>query len=136
MFQRKNTLYFNIFGSIIGIMLIALTVTVVVVVKNQSGAYTVPAGSTVYDIDNEYIPITEEATLYQKSNGVFYLKTADKEVYTLGENAVVKDGESRSIWVYGDLYAIAADGTVTMSTGCNELKDLGQPGLYKLADRK
>ena len=134
--ERKNTAEFNIFGSIIVLILLALTISVVVVIKNQTGSYTVAAGSTVYDIDNEYIPITEEATLYQKSNGVYYLKTADKEVYTLGENAVVKDGESRKIIVYGDLYAIAADGTVTMSSGCTELNDLGQPGLYKLADRK
>lgn len=136
MLQRKNTLYFNIFGSIIGTMLIALTVTVVVVVKNQAGAYTVPAGSTVYDIDNEYIPIEEEATIFQKGTGVYYLKTADKEVYTLGANAVVKDSETHTVWVYGDLYEIAADGTVTVHNGRNELKNTGQPGLYKLADRK
>lgn len=134
--ERKNTAEFNIFGSIIVLILIALTISVVVVIKNQSGSYIVPAGSCVYDVDNEYIPIDEEATLYQKSNGVYYLKTANKEVYTLGENAVVKDGEGRSIWVYGDLYEIAADGTVTVSSGCNELKDLSKPGLYKLADRK
>lgn len=134
--ERKNTAEFNIFGSIIVLILIALTITVVAVVKNQTGTYAVSAGSCVYDIDNEYIPIEEEATLYQKGNGVYYLKTADKEVYTLGENAVVKDGEGRSIWVYGDLYQIAADGTVSVSSGCTEIKDLGKPGLYKLADRK
>ncbi len=136
MLQRKNTLYFNIFGSIIGVMLIALTVTVVVVIRNQAGSYVIPAGSTVYDIDNEYIPIVEDATIYQKGSGIYYLKTADKEVYTLGENAVVKDNSTNSIWVYGDLYEIASDGTVTVSYGRNELKTIGAPGLYKLADRK
>ena len=136
MLQRKNTLYFNIFGSIIGVMLIALTVAVVVVIKNQAGAFVVPAGSTVYDVDNEYIPILDDATIYQKKTGVYYLKTADKEVYTLGVNAVVKDSETHSIWVYGDLYKIAADGTVEVHYGRNEIANTGQPGLYKLADRK
>lgn len=134
--ERKNTAEFNIFGSIIVLILIALTVSVVAVIRNQSGSYEVPAGSCVYDIDNEYIPLDEKATLYKKSNGVYYLKTADKEVYTLGQNAVVRDGENRSLCVYGDLYCIASDGTVTVSSGCNEIKDLSQPGLYKLADRK
>ncbi len=134
--ERKNTAEFNIFGSIIVLILITLTISVVAVVKKQSKSYSVPAGSCVYDIDNEYISIEEEATIYQKGDGVYYLKTAGKEVYTLGKNVVVKDGEGRSIWVYGDLYEIAADGTVTVSSGCTEIKDLGKPGLYKLADRK
>lgn len=134
--ERKNTAEFNVFGSIIVLILIALTVSVVFVIRNQSGSYKVPAGSTVYDVDNEYIPIDEEAKLYQKSNGIYYLKTADKEVYTLGTNAVVRDGENRTVYVYGDLYEIASDGTVTLSSGCNEIQDLSQPGLYKLADRK
>ena len=64
--ERKNTVEFNIFGSIIVLMLIALTMAVVVVVKNQNSSYAVAAGSCVYDIDNEYIPIEEDATLYQK----------------------------------------------------------------------
>ncbi len=134
--ERKNTAEFNIFGSIIVLILIVLTISVVVVVRNQSETYLVSAGSTVYDVDNEYIPLEEEATLYQKSNGIYYLKTADKEVYTLGANAVVKDGKNRSLWVYGDLYEVAADGTVTVSSGCSQINDLGSPGLYKLADRK
>ena len=61
--ERKNTAEFNIFGSIIVLILIALTITVVAVVKNQTGTYAVSAGSCVYDIDKEYIPIEEEATL-------------------------------------------------------------------------
>ena len=134
--ERKNTVEFNIFGSIIVLMLIALTMAVVVVVKNQNSSYAVAAGSCVYDIDNEYIPIEEDATLYQKGDGIYYLKTADKEVYTLGTSAVVRDGEGRSIMVYGDLYEVASDGTVSVSSGCTEIMDLSKPGLYKLADRK
>ena len=134
--QRKNTIEYNIFGSIIAMMLIALTVSVVVVVKNKSASYIVPAGSTVYDVDNEYIPVEEDATIYQKKTGVYYLKTSDKDVYTLGTNVVVKDSKTHSVWVYGDLYEIAADGTVSVLSGRNELKNSGQPGLYKLADRK
>ncbi|MBR3807702.1 MAG: hypothetical protein IKJ15_04950 [Lachnospiraceae bacterium] len=134
--QRKNTIEYNIFGSIIAMMLISLTVSVVVVVKNKSASYIVPAGSTVYDVDNEYIPVEEDATIYQKKTGVYYLKTSDKDVYTLGTNVVVKDSKTHSVWVYGDLYEIAADGTVSVLSGRNELKNSGQPGLYKLADRK
>lgn len=133
---KKNTASYNIFGALIVLVIIALTVTVVMVVRSRSGSYTIPAGSTVYDENNEYIPIDEEASLYQKADKKYYLKTADKEIYTLGNNAVVRDGESGSIWVYGDMYQIAADGSVTSSAGRNEISDFGTPGLYKLADRK
>lgn len=132
----KNKAMFNLFGSLIVLVLIGLTVTVVMVVRSRNGSYTVPAGSVVYDEENEYIPIEEDATLYQKSDENYYLKTADKEVYSLGGNAVIKDGESGSIVIYGDLYQIAADGTVTSSTGRNEVSDLSQAALYKMADRK
>lgn len=134
--KTKNKAMFNLFGSLIVLVLIGLTVTVVMVVRSRNGSYTVPAGSVVYDEENEYIPIDENATLYQKSDGNYYLKTAEKEVYSLGSNVVIKDGESGSIVIYGDLYQIAADGTVTSSTGKNEVSDLSQASLYKLADRK
>ena len=98
--QRKNTMEFNIFGSIIVSMLLALTVSVVVVVKNKSDSYVIPAGSTVYDVDNEYIPVEKDATLYQKKNGVYYLKTADKDVYTLGTNVVLKDSKTHTMGVW------------------------------------
>ncbi len=134
--QKKNTADFNIFGALVVLIVIGLTLTVVMVVRSRSGSYTVAAGSTVYDEDNEYVPIEEDATLYQKSNGKYYLKTADQEVYTLGSSAVVKSGDTGSLQVYGDLYQIAQDGTVTTSSGRNEIADFGKPGLYKLADRK
>ena len=134
--EKKNTATFNIFGALIVLVLICLTLTVVMVVRSKSSSYTIAAGSTVYDEENEYIPIEEDATLYQKSNKKYYLKTADKEVYTLGSNAVVRDGKSGAVQVYGDLYQIAADGSVTSSSGRNEITDFSKPGLYKLADRK
>ena len=75
--KTKNKAMFNLFGSLIVLVLIGLTVTVVMVVRSRNGSYTVPAGSVVYDEENEYIPIDENATLYQ--NCLLYTSDAADE---------------------------------------------------------
>lgn len=134
--EKKNTAIYNIFGALIVLVLISLTVTVVIVMRTRSGTYTIAAGSTVYDVDNEYIPLEKDAKLYQKSDDIYYLKTADDEVYTLGSSAVVCDGDTGAVVTFGNLYQIASDGTVTTTTGRGEITDFSKPGLYKLSDRR
>ena len=134
--ERKNTAEFNIFGAVIVLILIGLTIFVVSVIRSKEDSYVVPVGSTVYDENNEYILIEDDAKLYKKGTGVYYLKTKDKEVYTLGTSAVVRNGDTKKVWIYGDAYEVASDGSVTLMSGANELKSTDKPGLYKLADRK
>ena len=134
--ERKNTAEYNVFGAIIVLILIALTFFVVSVIRSKNSSYIVTAGSTVYNVENEYILIEEDAKLYKKSGGTYYLKTADKEVYTLGKSVVVRDGNTKQLWVYGDMYDISSDGSVVYSSGANQIENLSEPGLYKLEDRK
>ncbi|MCI5620138.1 MAG: hypothetical protein MR355_01015 [Lachnospiraceae bacterium] len=134
--ETKNTATFNIFGLLIVMIIVCLTVTVVMVVRSRSGSYTVAAGSTVYDEENEYIPVEKDATLYQKKDGKYYLKTRDKEVYCLGKNVVVRNGDTGTLTIFGDLYQVSAEGSVMQEKDRSEISDFSKPGLYKLADRK
>ena len=72
--EKKNTGIYNIFGALIVLALVGLTIVVINVLKNRSDSYVIPAGSTVYDVNNEYIPLEEDAKLYKKADGDFYLK--------------------------------------------------------------
>lgn len=134
--ERKNTVSYNIFGALVVLALVGLSISVFVVIKNRAHQFVVPAGSCVYDMDNQYIPVDAEATLSKKADGNYYLKTAEKDSYTLGDHGVVLDGVSGSVMVYGDLYKIASDGTVTMDSAESVLSDFNSEAIYKLADRK
>ena len=134
--EKKNTAIYNIFGALIVLTLVGLSVVVVNVLKNKEETYVIPAGSTVYDINNEYIPLEDDAEVYWKSDGYCYLKTSDKEVYKLGKQAVVHDKDTASVKIYGDIYKIDADGIISNLTGVTEISDFSEPGIYKMADRK
>lgn len=134
--ERKNGAIYNIFGALIVVMIIVFSIVVVHVVRNRQDAYIVTAGSTLYDEDNNYVPVEEEASLFKKADGKCYLKTKDKQTYTLGECVVVLDGEDGHVKVYGDAYQVGMDGTVTETKKFLEISDFSSPGLYKLADRK
>ena len=133
---KKNTGIYNIFGALFVLALVGLSIVVVNVLKNREDTYVVPAGSTVYDINNEYIPLEDDAKVYWKADGNCYLKTADKEVYKLGKQAVVYDKNTDSVKIYGDVYKIDADGIISNLSGLTEITDFTEPGIYKMADRK
>ena len=133
---KKNTGIYNIFGALIVLGLVGLSIIVVNVLKNKEDSYVIPAGSTVYDINNEYIPLEDDAEVYWKADGNCYLKTVDKEVYKLGKQAVVFDKNTNSVKIYGDVYKVNSDGMVSNHTGVTEISDFSEPGIYKMADRK
>ena len=133
---KKNTGIYNIFGALIVLGLVGLSFVVFNVLKNKEDTYVIPAGSTVYDINNEYIPLEDDAEVYWKADGNCYLKTTDKEVYKLGKQAVVHDKETNSVKIFGDAYKINSDGIITNLTGVTEISDFSEPSIYKMADRK
>lgn len=134
--EKKNTGIYNIFGALIVLALVGLTIVVINVLKNRSDSYVIPAGSTVYDVNNEYIPLEEDAKLYKKADGDFYLKTSDKEVYHIGDHAVVLDKNTDNINIYGEVYKINEDGIIECQKDMTEISDFSEPGLYKMADRR
>ena len=133
---RKNTGIYNIFGALIVLTLVGLSIVVVNVIKNKNSTYTIPAGSTVYDVNNEYIPLEEDGKLYWKVDGNCYLKTSDKEVYKLGKHAVVHDKRTDTVKIYGDIYKIDEDGIISNLSDVTEISDFSEPGIYKMSDRR
>ena len=133
--DKKNTISFNIFGALIVLGLIALTVSVVMVIRSRTGSETIAASSVVYNDENEYILLDKDGKLSKKWDGNYYLKSG-KENYSLGPNAVVFDKNSGLLTVYGDLYKINQDGTIESASEKTEISDYNSPGIYKMQDRK
>ncbi|MCQ2543903.1 MAG: hypothetical protein MJ126_07050 [Lachnospiraceae bacterium] len=133
--DKKNTISFNIFGALIVLGLIALTVSVVMVIRSRTGSETIAASSVVYNDENEYILLDKDGKLSKKWDGNYYLKSG-RENYSLGPNAVVFDKNSGLLTVYGDLYKINQDGTIESASEKTEISDYNSPGIYKMQDRK
>ncbi len=133
--DKKNTISFNIFGALIVLGLIALTVSVVMVIRSRTGSETIAASSVVYNDENEYILLDKDGKLSKKWDGNYYLKSG-RENYSLGPNAVVFDKNSGLLTVYGDLYKINQDGTIESTSEKTEISDYNSPGIYKMQDRK
>lgn len=133
--DKKNTISFNVFGALILLGVIALTVSVVAVVRSRTGTETIAPSSVVYNDANEYVSLEKEGKLSKKWDGNFYLKS-NGENYSLGPNAIIYDKNNGLLTVYGDLYDIKQDGTVISTTDRTEISDYNSPGIYKLQDRK
>lgn len=134
--EKKNTAIYNIFGALIVLALVGLTVVVVNVLRDREESYIVPAGSTVYDVDNEYIPLEADAKVYKKSDNNYYLKTSDKEVYKLGAQAVVYDKDTETVKIFGGVFKVEPDGIIVNLSGMTEISDFSEPRIFKMSDRR
>ena len=134
--EKKNTAIYNIFGALIVLALVGLTVVVVNVLRDREESYIVPAGSTVYDVDNEYIPLEADAKVYKKSDNNYYLKTSDKEVYKLGAQAVVYDKDIETVKIFGGVFKVEPDGIIVNLSGMTEISDFSEPRIFKMSDRR
>ena len=134
--NKQNTLTFNVFGGLIVVGLVALSVAVVNVIGKSDDAYEVSQNSTVYTEENEYVEMTGEGKLEKQWDGKYYLKVkGENNAYCLGKNTVIYDNEKDTLTLYGEAYHILEDGTVENTPEVLEIEDTGKAGIYKLRDR-
>lgn len=99
--------------------------------------YTIESNNFLYD--EEYTPILSEttATIRKKWNGSYYLKKdGEKEEHKLGDQCIAYGANRRILNLYGDMYRIYMDGTVSKLTKNNEISKMSEDQLYKLGDRR
>lgn len=134
--NKQNTLTFNVFGGLIVIGLVALSVAVVNVIGRTDDAYEVSQDSTVYTEENEYVDMTGEGKLEKQWDGKYYLKVkGENNSYCLGKNTIIYDKEKDTLTLYGEAYHILEDGTVENTPEVFEIENRGKAGIYKLRDR-
>jgi len=134
--NKQNTLTFNVFGGLIVVGLVALSVAVINVIGKSDDAHTVSQDSVVYTEDNEYVEMTGEGKLEKQWDGKYYLKVkGENNAYCLGKNTVIFDKGRDVLTMYGPAYQILEDGTVINTPEVNEIDDIGKAAIYKLRDR-
>lgn len=134
--NKRNTVSFNIFGILIAVILIALSISVVAVVRRASADYEIPQSSTVYTEDNEYVEMTADGKIEKKWDGKYYLElNGNGGTYCLGKNTVVYNKEEGALTIYGDAFRIHEDGLVDNLSEVTKIEDVKKAGLYKLRDR-
>ena len=134
--EKKNIMFFNLFGILIVLAVAGLTLAVIWVIRSDSSVYAVPAGSIVFDEQDNLVDTTQEGKVEYQWDGKYYLSGVEGGPYCLGKDTVIYDPASAQLKLYGDGYQVFADGTVSEYEGETEVTDMHSSALYKLDDRK
>ena len=94
-----NKMNFTIFAFIILIILIILCSAVVMVLRTDKEEYEVLSTSSIYDKDYNYIELENDAKIFKKWTGNYYLKEdTTKKEYNLGGYAIAFDKNKKTFY--------------------------------------
>lgn len=132
-----NKMNFTIFAFIVLIILIILCIAVVTVLRTDKEEYQVSNSMTIYDKDYNYIELENDAKIFKKWTGNYYLKeNVTKKEYNLGNYVVAFDKNKRTLDLYGNFYQVLKGGDVSKISGDNTVSGNVQSQFYKIDDRK
>lgn len=98
-------------------------------------AYTVSAGSILFDSEQNKITTKSDGTIKVKWGGDYYL-TYEKKNYNLSKHAVVYNSNTGDIALYGKFYEVNKNGKVSVKKNETKVKNSVISKFYKLEDRK
>ncbi|MFI3173031.1 MAG: hypothetical protein R3Y58_11795 [Eubacteriales bacterium] len=130
----KAKVVINIFAILVLIIVAGMGFAAWKTVELQSTPYPVSSSVIVYDAQNSQIGMTSAGEISQGWNGSYTLALDDGTTYDLGEQTVVYD--ESTITLYGGGYQIFEDGSVSILADVVEVSSLSEDGFYKLADRR
>lgn len=132
-----NKSKFAIFALVIVATIIVLTLVLVRVLTYDKEVYAIEKQKAIYDVNYEYINLTEDAVIEKKWTGKYYLTEHGTNLsYELGNTAIAFDPIRNRMNLYGSFYEVASDGSVSKTNRQTEVKDMTNPKLYKIEDRK
>ena len=132
-----NKMNFTIFAFIVLIILIILCIAVVTVLKTDKEEYEVSSNMTIYDKDYNYIELENDAKIFKKWTGNYYLKENEtKKEYNLGNYVIAFDKNKRTLDLYGNFYQVLKGGDVSKISGYNTVSGNVQSQFYKIDYRK
>lgn len=132
-----NKINFTIFALIVLIILIILCTAVIMVVRTDKEEYPVSNTMSIYDKDYNYIELENDAKIFKKWTGNYYLKEdTTKKEYNLGGYAIAFDKNKKTLDLYGNFYQVLKGGDISKISGINTVSGNVQSQFYKIDDRK
>lgn len=132
-----NKMNFTIFALIVLIILIILCTSVIMVARTDKEEYPVSSTMSIYDKDYNYIELENDAKIFKKWTGNYYLKEdTTKKEYNLGSYAIAFDKNKRTLDLYGNFYQVLKGGDISKISGYNTVSGNIQSQFYKIDDRK
>lgn len=135
--SQGNKANFILFTIIVIIIIAILVASLILVSKVKKEQYEIGEKALTYDVDYNPISIDQSALIDRNWDSNYYLHLKeDGTVSKLGKNALVFYTRKITLDVYGKIYEIELNGNVTESDGKNEILDLTQNRIFKIADRR
>ena len=138
-FGKKNIKLFVLFSFLVLLVILLFVYIIYVALSYDKTEYLVTNGSFMYDVDNNYVHLEEEAKIQQKWNKRYYLYVNSKKGNKrtdLGEDVVVYNKSDYLLYIYGTNYQIDINGDVSYSDKKVEIARNGSPTIFKLSDRR
>ena len=131
-----NKTNFTIFIIIIVLILVLLTFAVVMVLKTEKEEYEISSEEFVYDSKYNYIDLEDDAKIFKKWTGSYYLKENNtKKEYKLGNFVVAYNKNRATVDMFGKFYQVSQGGIINKIYGYNTTNG-SEDKFYKIDDRK
>lgn len=132
--NKKSFVTFSII--VIGIIAILIW-CLITALKVEKEEYVLESGNFLYDKENNPIFSNSSGVIKMKWNGSYYYKEDNsEEEFELGEQTIAYHKNSKTINLFGEMYRVFVDGSVSKITKNNVINKISEDQLYKLADRK
>ena len=131
-----NKMNFTIFALIVLIILIILCTAVIMVVRTDKEEYPVSNTMSIYDKDYNYIELENDAKIFKKWTGNYYLKEdTTKKEYNLGDYAIAFDKNKKTLDLYGNFYQVLKGGDISKISGYNTVSGNVQSQFYNCSTK-
>lgn len=134
-FERKNIRTFSLFGILISIALIAMSLVVYKSVSSKDNHFDVLANSLIYTDEDRVIEVATDTEVVKKWNDNYYLVHNGK-TENVGSHPIIFNRSLNSLDVLGSTYRIYEDGTTQKYVNGLNITDFTRPQIYKLNDRE
>ena len=132
-----NKTNFAIFIFIVLIILLILIMAVSIGLRNVNEKYQITSSAVVYDKNNKYVELENDAQIMKKWTGKYYLEEEDtKKEYELGNFAISYEKTRNSLDLFGTFYQIQKGGNINKITDHNTISNTLDSRFYKIDDRK
>ena len=134
-YGKASKTAFIIFALLVVGAVIGLAVLVYNNVDVISQNMEVPAGSYIYDTNDDIIQLAGDSTVTKKYDGNYYLMEDGQNAVSLGEHPLIYNNSSGSLEFLGSSYRAYPDGTIELMDDNLKLSDFNDNAIYKLCDR-
>lgn len=137
--KKNNSLQFIIITVITFLIVVMFILAVNHFIKLDTNNYTVSKNSITYDNENNYIAVSNTASLKMGLDGNYKLTNREDMLnvtYNLGTHAIIKEDSGSSLNIYGVYYEVKNNGEISRLTKENKISMIDGARMFKIADRK